>query len=328
MVNHKRLAVLCFIFLAVLAACRQTAAPTPPLPTVTAVPPPPFRIIGYVTGSVIVEQVPFDKLTHINYAFVIPNADGTLKPIANGWKIDQLVAEAHAHDVKVLISVGGWGHDETFETLAANPLARDTLVQALLAFVEKYNLDGVDMDWEYPDPAAVSPDSAQNFVHLMKALGVEMRARGKLLTAAVVALGVYGEGVDTAVFDEVDFLNLMVYDQSEGHHAPFEYAQDALAYWQGRGLPPEKTVLGVPFYGRSPYTPYRELVEADPAAAYQDQHERFGNVVYYNGIPTIQQKTQLALDQASGIMIWTLTDDAQGEMSLLEAIYQAAKGEN
>jgi GH18 family chitinase len=326
--------ILLIFGLVSLVACGEVVEPTAvpptstPSPTATAIPPEPFKIIGYVTSDVIVELVPFEKLTHINYAFAIPNPDGTLQPMPNGWKIDNLVEQAHKHGVKVLISVGGWGWDETFETLAADPEARATLVQELVALVEKHNLDGVDMDWEYPDPPSLSPDSAQNNVLLMQELGAEMRARGKLLTAAVVALGEYGEGVDTAVFNEVDFLNLMVYDKSDGEHSPFSYAEESLAYWRGRGLPPEKTVLGVPFYGRPQYASYRELVEADPAAAYQDTAEYLGRTEHYNGIPTIQAKTQLAMDKASGIMIWTLAHDTQDETSLLQAIFNTVYAVN
>ncbi len=326
---------LCITICLVLTACAVEAAPTAvpltatiaPTATVTAVPPTPFRIIGYVTDAVIVELVPFDKLTHINYAFAIPNVDGTLKPMANSWKIDNLVEQAHANNVQVLISVGGWGWDETFETLAADPTARDRLVQELVALVEKHNLDGVDMDWEYPDPVSMSPDSAQNYVKLMAALGTEMRVRGKLLTAAVVALGEHGEGVDPAVFDEVDFLNLMVYDRGgEGHHSSLEFAQESLAFWRERGLPQEKMVLGVPFYGRPNYALYKELVTADPAHALTDEAEWNGRTEYYNGIPTMQQKTRLAQEEASGIMIWTLEQDTQDELSLLQAIYNTVHG--
>ncbi len=54
---------------------------------------PSFRVIGYVTASVVVEQVPFDKLTHINYAFLIPNADGTFQLMPNTWKLKALAEE-------------------------------------------------------------------------------------------------------------------------------------------------------------------------------------------------------------------------------------------
>lgn len=310
------------LLLLALMGCGQKAVPTATTEaTATAVPPEPFRVIGYVTEAVIIDLVPFDKVTHINYAFALPNVDGSLKPMANGWKIDDLVEKAHAHDVQVLISVGGWGHDDTFEQLAADPAARARLVQALVDLVEKHNFDGVDMDWEYPDPVSESPDSAQNNVLLMQALGAEMRARNKLLTAAVVALGYYGAGVDTAVFDEVDFLNVMAYDQGDENHSPLSYAEQAIAYWQGRGLPKEKLVLGVPFYGRPQHVPYNKLVAANAEAPFVDEVEYLGILVNYNGIPTMQAKTELALAEASGIMIWLLANDTQDETSLLLAIH-------
>jgi GH18 family chitinase len=306
-----------------LAACSQTAETPTPLPTPT--PAPPFKIIGYVTPAVIVETIPFDKLTHVNYAFAIPNEDGTLKPLGNKWKLGNLVDAAHAQNVKVLISVGGWGYDDAFEMLAADETARATLVQALVDLVETHNLDGVDMDWEYPDAAAVSPDSADNYVKLMQALGAEMRDRDKLLTAAVAAVGPSADGITAPVFAEVDFLNLMVYDKGgEGHHSPLSYAEESLAYWRQRGLPQEKTVLGVPFYGRPQYLSYREIVKQNREAAWQDEIEYFGSPVYYNGIPTIQEKTKLALEEASGIMFWTLEEDTIDETSLLQAIFETA----
>jgi len=56
-----------------------------------------FRIVGYV-GDVDgnAGQVQFDKLTHVNYAFLIPNADGSVAELANPWKLDELTARAHA----------------------------------------------------------------------------------------------------------------------------------------------------------------------------------------------------------------------------------------
>jgi chitinase len=316
-----------------LASCRtnrptsttrptQTPNPTPtmnPTPTPT---PPTFRIIGYVPDW-NANPVQYDKLTHINYAFLLPNFDGTINEVANPWKLDMVVANAHAANVKVLISVGGWGLDPQFEALANDPTTRLTFVRAMVSYVALHQLDGVDIDWEYPDP---EPPSQENFVILMRELRQALPA-DKLLTAAVVALGAHGEGVASEVFDIVDFLNLMAYDGSSTDHSPYSYAEAAIDYWSGRGLPAEKMVLGVPFYSRPGEIPYRKLIAQDPAAAYSDTLEANGSLQYYNGIPTIQRKTELAMQRASGIMFWEISQDTNDETSLLNAIFQAAHGQ-
>lgn len=295
-----------------------TVAPAP-APSATRVPRE-FRIVGYVTDATITALIPFDKLTHINYAFLIPNADGTFARMANLWKLDEIAAAGDAHGVDVLISVGGWGWDAEFETMAADPAARARFVSGLVDFVAAHHLDGADIDWEYPDPGP----SSENFLALMQTLRAALPA-DKLLTASVVALGDTGGGVPAEAFALMDFVNLMAYDGSGPSHSSYAYAEAALAYWQGRGLPAAKTVLGVPFYSRPNYVPYRKLVEADPAAALVDEFEYFGGIVNYNGQPTLRRKTELALDQAAGIMIWALDHDTYDDTSLLNAIYETVQ---
>ncbi|MGH2626592.1 MAG: glycosyl hydrolase family 18 protein [Anaerolineales bacterium] len=280
-------------------------------------PAPSFRIIAYATEAIVVDVVPYDRLTHLNYAFLIPNGDGTFQPLLNPWKLERLVRDAHARGVRVLISVGGWGWDAQFEEMAARPETRSAFVRNLVEFVRRYDLDGADIDWEYPDPG---PSSA-SFLELM----AELRAAldGKLLTAAVVAYGPQGRGVPEEAFGLMDFVNIMTYDGPD--HGSMEQAQRGLNDWLGRGLEPAKAVLGVPFYSRPEGTPYAKLVRADPAAAVLDEFDLFGVHHVYNGIPTIQAKTRLAIDQAGGIMFWALDHDAPGELSLVEAIYAAAQ---
>jgi hypothetical protein len=69
---------------------------------------------------------------------------------------------------------------------------------------------------------------------------------------------------------------------------------------------------------------YAKLVDANPGAAQTDTFEYNGAMQIYNGIPTVQVKTRLAMQKASGIMFWTLDYDAQGELSLVNTIYQTA----
>jgi chitinase len=273
-----------------------------------------FKVVGYMPSwAGDVNAIQYSKLTHINYAFALPTATGGLQSIENPGKLQSLVSLAHASGVKVLIAVGGWnnGDDSGFETLAANSTYRTNFVNTLINFVNQYGLDGVDIDWEYPDAGA----SANNYAALMSQLATEMHNRGKLLTAAVV--GINGSSILSSVFSSVDFLNLMAYDYNNYDHSTYTYAQQSINYWKGAGLPQSKCVLGVPFYGRPSWETFAALVArgADP---YADTYSGVG----YNGITTIKSKTNLAFDQGNGIMIWELSGDATGANSLLSAIHE------
>jgi len=275
-----------------------------------------FRVIGYVTDTgAQLTDAQLDQLTHVNYAFALPHSDGSLAGLANPWKLKDYAERAHARDIAVLISVGGWGPDPEFEALAADPDSRARFVAAVAGMVDEYDLDGADIDWEYPDPGA----SAEAFVSLMSELRAAL-PEDKLLTAAVAAVGPSADGVLPEVFASVDFLNVMAYDGGGSAHSPTSYAEDALDYWTALGLPPEQTVLGVPFYSRPAEVAYRELIEADPAAAEVDEFDWHGTLQNYNGIPTIRAKTELALQRATGIMIWTVAHDTVDRTSLLGAI--------
>ncbi len=159
---------------------------------------------------------------------------------------------------------------------------------------------------------------------------------GKIITSAL-SEGYGGSNVPSSTFQYFDFVNIMAYDatgpwdpNSPGQHSSYAYAQSAINYWQGRGLPVAKTILGVPFYGygfgaayRDDEYAYSEIVNTYPGAENQDQ---VGNTIWYNGIPTIKAKTTLAMQKGAGIMIWQLASDATGTKSLLSAINQVIKG--
>ena len=213
-VPRSRLAVAAVALVTGVVGTVTALAPTSP--SEAAVLPNGFKSVGYMpswAGNVTTIQ--YNKLTHINYSFVLPNANGSLQPVDQPGKLQQLVSLGHANNVKVLIAVGGWnnGNDSAFESLAANSGTRTTFVNNLVNFVNQYGLDGVDIDWEYPDPGA----SANNFTLLMQQLSTAMHSRGKLLTAAVVSGGYTAEGVQPVVFGYVDFLNIMLYDGGTPH---------------------------------------------------------------------------------------------------------------
>ncbi|WP_421894794.1 glycosyl hydrolase family 18 protein [Marinoscillum sp.] len=279
------------------------------------------KIVGYTPswlGSA--NDIDYDRLTHINYAFALPTASGGIQPIENPGKLQSLVSQGHAKGVKVLIAIGGWdlgdggGNDSRFNTLAASASTRNNFVNSVLSVISQYNLDGADIDWEFPEPVNGAPDN--NFTLLMGQLSTALHNQGKLLTAAVNGSAWAADGIASQVFGYVDFLNIMAYDGDAGAgHSPYSYAESALNYYKGRGLPAGKAVIGVPFYARPSWKGYNTLI-AEGADPYSDYY----NGDYYNGINTIKAKTALAKAQGGGIMIWTLDHDVSGQLSLLKAI--------
>ncbi|MBK9603521.1 MAG: glycoside hydrolase family 18 protein [Anaerolineales bacterium] len=276
---------------------------------------PSFRIVAYATDAIITSLIPYDQLTHINYSFLIPNPDGTFKTLNNSWKLEEIVTAAHEKNVRVSIAVGGWGWDNEFEAMAAVPEARSAFVQNLVAVVDQYHLDGVDIDWEYPDQG----QSSQNFLSLMKELRRALPE--KEISTAVISFGDdTGLGIPSEVFELVDYVNVMTYD-GDIHGSLVEF-EKGLEYWSGRGVPKEKINIGVPFYTRPSEISFAKLVQFDPAAAQVDSFEYNGSPEKYNGIPAVQAKTKLAMQNAGGIMFWALDHDAQGEYSLVKAIFE------
>jgi GH18 family chitinase len=290
------------LLLGVLAAANAGAQPA-------------TKIVGYSTSwSGDAASVPMAKLTHVIYAFVVPSADGAVPAVKNPTKLEALVTLARGTGTKVLIAAGGWnnGDDSGFEALAASAPARARFVAGMLSLVKLHSLDGIDVDWEYPDAGA----SSQNFSLLMRELCGALHAQGKLCTAAVAATERHGAAIAADVFGAVDFLNLMAYDGGNGpEHSPLGYAVASLDYWLGRGLPAPKAILGVPFYGRPNWEKYAAIVARDAEAPGKDE----SNGVHYNGRETMRRKAALALERGGGVMIWELAQDTSDDATSLSS---------
>ena len=162
-----------------------------------------------------------------------------------------------------------------------------------------------------------------------------------MITAAIAVY--YKDALSDKALAQYDFVNVMSYDRTgpwrpekPGPHAAYAHAVEDLEYFGvQRSIPKEKMVLGLPFYGYG-YGPelsspaismnYGDIVAQFPGAELLDEYKMpDGKILYYNGIPTIKQKTALARKKASGVMIWQLKGDASGKLSLLQAIEEVVK---
>ncbi|EAQ99986.1 glycoside hydrolase family 18 protein [Maribacter sp. HTCC2170] len=181
------------------------------------------------------EKLPLGQLTHIIFSFTnVIDGEMKFRHEENGGKLKQLVAQRKSHpDLKVMIACGGWGADG-FSDMAHTAENRKKFVESVVAFNAKYELDGLDMDWEYPAiPAAgtgARPEDKENFTLLMKELreGLNTLKRVQTLTFASAGWERYYKNVEiNEVMKHVDYMNVMTYDQI-GSTSPFTGHHTAL----------------------------------------------------------------------------------------------------
>lgn len=295
-----------------------------------------FKIVGYYSLTAAttadVKRVPFDKLTHINLWFLNPDSAGNFTRDFSG--LAPFVKRAHRSKVKVLFSIGGGSKQPQYHALLQDD-KRSMLVSNLVGEVLKYNLDGIDVDLE-------GSNIDENYEKFVTELGRALRQHKKLMTSAIAVY--YKDQLTDNALAQFDFVNVMSYDRTgpwrperPGHHSTYDHAAEDLEYFGvERKIPKEKMTLGVPFYGYGfgvepaagvASMNFRQIVTTFPGAETTDQWEMHdGKTMYYNGIPTMKRKTELAKEKASGIMIWQLLGDAEGDLSLLKAINDVATG--
>ena len=232
-------------------------------------------VVAYV-GSGGSELPDPHLMTHINYAFgdVAPTFDSVI--VKNPARLHSIVALKEQNPkLKVVLSIGGWTSGN-FSEMAADSLLRQSFVASCLAHVAQFGLDGIDIDWEYPTSGEAgishSPDDTANFTLLMRDLRAALGPQ-RLLTLAGIWSAQY---IDfPAIMPYVDYVNIMSYDMtpaSQGYpHNPLysssragNHSVDAaLAAHLAAGVPKEKLVIGLPFYGRGvdPYPDYLDYKE-------------------------------------------------------------------
>lgn len=316
--------------LALLTSCAQTSqSPTPPavdsnpttfLTPAESSPPAPFAVIGYFPDYRELNPVWAESLTDIIYFSAEPRADGTLdtsRLSEDTWqRLRQLKAE---HGLRLHLSIGGWERSAGFAPMTSNLLTRQKFIGALTEFALAHHLDGADFDWEFPKGKA----ELKNYISLLTETKAAFAKYNLLVSVALTP----DPNFPLADFAIVDRVHLMSYDRAT-KHATFEQAVEDVQLFSDVGIPAEKIILGVPFYGRNTSPPYKvwsyeEIMSRYTPPSAVDEIDG----VYFNGLETIQDKTCFALDKnLGGVMVWELAHDTTDSSSLLQRTYALAKG--
>ncbi|MDR2808195.1 MAG: hypothetical protein LBB43_04210 [Spirochaetaceae bacterium] len=192
------------------------------------------------------------------------------------WKQSAKLKEIWPH-LRQNLSIGGWGAE--FSDTAHDPDARAAFIANLCGYLEQYDLDGADIDWEYPvgpdwgQEIKSRPEDRDNYLALLAELRAAMNVLGektgkRYSLSACVPAGAWWLTKNDAIAAAkiVDNLKLMAYDYyggwsaSTGHIAnlhtnpadPGERSTaQVLDIYLNAGVPAEKIVLGLAFYGRA-----------------------------------------------------------------------------
>lgn len=248
-----------------------------------------YMVVAYVAGfrNFDFSSIDASKLTHINYAFA-NIIDGEVRFGSEAiddteMNVDDLRELSALRKVnpglKILVSVGGWGWSGNFSDAALTDSSRNRFGASAARFVRDYSLDGIDIDWEYPNhPGAGNtyrPEDVHNFTLLLECVRkhidslamAEGRKDKYLLTIATGASEHYAANTELGPLSEyLDFINIMTYDfhhggsTQTGHHANLwlsewdaadgDATDKAVELHLKAGVPPEKLNIGIPFYGR------------------------------------------------------------------------------
>ncbi|RPD68631.1 glycoside hydrolase [Lentinus tigrinus ALCF2SS1-7] len=232
--------------------------------------------------------IPADNLTHILYAFADLKADTGEVHLSDTWadtdihypgdswndngknlygnfKAIYKLKQQHRH-LKVLLSIGGWTYSPRFHPIVVNPALRSKFVASSLRLLEDLGLDGLDVDYEYPQ----NDEQARGYVALLQEMRVALDAHASrkganyrfLLTIAAPCGPDNYQKLHAREMDQsLDFWNMMAYDFAgswdtvSGHQANVFggkiNASQAINWYIGQGVPRDKIVMGIPLYGRS-----------------------------------------------------------------------------
>lgn len=246
-------------------------------------------------------------------------------------------------ELKIMLSVGGGGDDRGFHQICANQTNIDKFVFSVMQMMINYELDGLDIDWEFPAWNTQYPEDKENFNNLLKELSthfsrqenrVENRRKLLLSVAVSAIVNIVDQSYDVPEMAKyVDFVNIMTYDfhmfskywPFTGYNAPlygrkveksyFTYLNTnrSVNYWNVLGMSKEKILVGIPTYGHTYQLASTQHTGPDSAAIAQKSDVSFSQVCQL----MTNSSTHISFDSESMVPylyngdLWVSYDDIQ-----------------
>ena len=254
---------------------------------------------------------------------------------------------ARRNKIPIMPLISNYGFKTSVaESLLSRPEIREQAADSILKFILDGNFIGVNLDFE--GPFVNVREGYTKFVELVSA---KLHNYGKIVTVDVVSktkekytgwAGVYNY---RELGEVVDYFIIMGYDYTSrldppGPIAPRWWVEKTIQFAMQNKIPPDKIILGIPFYGRlwkenqtgrGLYYPqiqeiinkYKPKIKWDkkaetPYAEFIDENN-LKNVLYFENEKSLSKKIDLVLKyNLAGIAIWRLDGEPEKFWKIIE----------
>lgn len=270
------------------------------------------KVVGYIPQRSVKSMTSetFSCITQAIYFGLDVSQQGDLLIDQSKEDLDDLDSLRQIQPVELSVCFGGWGRSDFFAPVTSSEALREKFCQQVFDLCQSYQLKSVDLDWEYPD----TEQQVDDYIRLVKDLHRLLNPQGIGITIAVG----HWEKQAKLVAQMEPYLagvNLMTYDNvspSKGH-ASFDLVKRSVKRFIKHDIPPEKILVGVPFYGRhrihrQKTMAYREVPGLWDSISDKGEYEGY----YFSSPPNLKRKLDLIHKKGlAGIMIWELGHDVE-----------------
>jgi len=156
---------------------------------------------------------------------------------------------------KAMIAIGGSSQSAKYVQMSQTQADRNTFVDGVIAFLEKYHFDGIMLDWQYP----ASDTEAQNFISLLDKFDEKFAGTSFIMgtTGAPLKAAIDNGYHVPKIIDYLDFIHVLTYDfhgqwdSKTGYAAPIAEQENSLELWTERGAPIHKLLMSMPLFART-----------------------------------------------------------------------------
>ena len=296
-----------------------------------------FRVVSYLTANMTDARSNFDKMDAVTDLILFGRTSwtqsGELDFGTEGTaRFERDLAEIReaigSRQIDLWLCIGNYAPGTDRSKLFVDPADRKRLIDTCVDMTKRYDLVGIDVDYEYPADAT----AWDNYALFLEELGTALKKEGKLLS---VALSPWGVRLSKAAIRSIDRVNIMSYtlnDRKKRRHA-FKITRTSIEYFTDLGFAPSRLVLGLAFYAMSVTQPDASY-SGHPYHAYVQRYrtgiKTYTNQIedlYYGGRDLNRDKTILAIENGlAGAFSWHFGCDIaySDDRSLFRAVKETA----